>query len=141
MRIFHIFNINKDIAILTKNDGYPLYHTLYKIKNLKSDELSLGVNLYEQVASPIDLDYLDNRIYNFYRESCFYSRYRSNHSYINKYRSEKSFLTIKHSYMKLESNLAYPDFFKYLKMNPYLFACDFDNMDYFWVRDIKLLKK
>ena len=76
------------------------------------------------------------RIYNHYKECDFYSKYRFDHSYINKYRDEKSYLYVKNSYMRLDTNMEYPEFFKFLKKNHNLFVCDFDNKDYFWIESI-----
>ena len=54
MRTFHIFDVNSSIVNLTRNDSYPLFYSFLKIKNLGSADLSIGVNLYEQIATPID---------------------------------------------------------------------------------------
>ena len=136
MRTFHIFDVNSSIVNLTRNDSYPLFYSFLKIKNLGSADLSIGINLYEQIATPIDKNKFSKNIYNHYKESDFYSKYQNEHSYINKYRDEKSFLKIKNAYMKIDTNKDYPEFFKYLKKKNSLFVCDFDNKDYFWINDI-----
>lgn len=136
MRTFHIFDVNSSIVNLTRDDSYPLFYSFLKIKNLGSADLSIGVNLYEQIATPIDKNKFSKNIYNHYKESDFYSKYQNEHSYINKYRDEKSFLKIKNAYMKIDTNKDYPEFFKYLKKKNSLFVCDFDNKDYFWINDI-----
>lgn len=136
MRTFYIFNINDDIAYLMRNDQYPLFMSLNKIKNMKKSDLSLGVNIYEQIASPLDKSTISKKLYDYYRESDFYSIYQNNHSYINKYRDEKSFLYVKNTYLKLISNKENPEFFKCLKKNKKLFICDFDNKDYFYLNNI-----
>ena len=136
MRTFHIFNVNSSIALLTKNDSYPLFHSFLKIKNLSKNDLSLGINLYEQIALPFDKKKMGRRIYNHYKECDFYTKFKDEHKYINKYRNENSFLKLKNSYMKIETNREYPEFFKYLRKNNNLFVCDFDNKDYFWIKDI-----
>ena len=136
MRTFHIFNVNNSIALLTKKDAYPLFHSFLKIKNLSKSDLSLGINLFEQIATPIDKNKISKRLYNHYRECDFYIKFKNDHKYINKYRDENTELILKNSYMKIETNREYPEFFKYLKRDNNLFACDFDNKDYFWIKDI-----
>lgn len=136
MRTFHIFNINSDISNLLKDDIYPLYRSFKKIKTLNKNDLSIGINIYEQIAIPIEKEKINKRLYNHYKESCFYTKYLSRHSYINKYRDEESILKVSPSHMKLTTNMIYPEFFKYLKKNSHLFVCDFDNSDYFWLKDI-----
>lgn len=131
MRTFHIFNINPHLKNLLKDDYYPLYHSLSKIKDLKKDELSIGINIYEQVAMPFNKDKLSNALLKYYGECDFYSKFQNKHSYINKYRNEESYLRVGNAYIKLESNVSNPDFFKYLKSKHNLFVCDFENADYF----------
>ena len=105
-------------------------------QNLKNNDLSMGINLYEQIASPIDKIKYSKRLYNHYKECDFYTKFKNDHTYINKYRDEKSYLKVKSAYMKIETNREYPEFFKYLKKYHDLFVCDFDNKDYFWIKDI-----
>lgn len=136
MRTFHIFNINDSVLTLTKKDSYPLFHSFLKINNLKSDDLSLGINLYEQIAAPLDKNKITKNIYNHYKDSDFYTKFKNDHSYINKYRDEKTYLKVKNSFIKIDTNREYPEFFKYLKKNHSLFVCDFENKDYFWIDEL-----
>lgn len=136
MRTFHIFNVNNSVALLTRTDAYPLFHSFLKIKNLSNSDLSLGINLYEQIASQIDKKKYTRNIYNHYKESDFYTRFQNNHTYINKYRDEKSYLKVKNAYIRIDTNRQYPEFFKYLKKNHNLFVCDFENKDYFWLNEL-----
>ena len=136
MRTFHIFSVNSSVAILTKDDTYPLFHSFLKIKNLSNNDLSLGINLYEQIAIPIDKKKYTRNIYNHYKESDFYTKFKDSHTYINKYRDENSILKVKSAYMKVETNKEYPEFFKYLKRKNNLFVCDFENKDYFWLKEL-----
>lgn len=136
MRTFHIFNVNNSVALLTRIDAYPLFHSFLKIKNLSNSDLSLGINLYEQIASQIDKKKYTRNIYNHYKESDFYTRFQNNHTYINKYRDEKSYLKVKNAYIRIDTNRQYPEFFKYLKKNHNLFVCDFENKDYFWLNEL-----
>lgn len=135
MRTFHVFCINDSIEHLTKDDSYSLFHSFYKIRNLRQDDLSLGINIYEQIAIPIDKEKYTRNIYNHYKNSDFYSKFKNDHTYINKYRDEKSYLKVKNTYIKVDTNREYPEFFKYLKKYHSLFACDFENKDYFWIKD------
>ena len=140
MRTFHIFNVNNSVALLTRTDAYPLFHSFLKIKNLSNSDLSLGINLYEQIASQIDKKKYTRNIYKQYKKtnlhSMFYTRFQNNHTYINKYRDEKSYLKVKNAYIRIDTNRQYPEFFKYLKKNHNLFVCDFENKDYFWLNEL-----
>lgn len=136
MRTFHIFDVIDSVAILSKDDTYQLFHSFLKIKNLGENDLSLGINLYEQIASPIDRKKYTNKIYNHFKDSIFYTKFQNKHTYINKYKDEKSYLDVNSTCIKLSTNKEYPEFFKYLKKNHRFFVCDFDNKDYFWLDSI-----
>ena len=45
-------------------------------------------------------------------------------------------LIINNSHIKIKSNNLYPSFFKNLENIPYLFVCDFINMDYFFLKSV-----
>ena len=136
MRTFHIFKINPYLSNLIKDDEYVLFHSLLKIKNLKKRDLSIGIDLYEQIAVPFDINKLNKEIYKYYRECDYYSVFQNKHSYIDKYKDEESYMNIKPTYLKVISNMSNPDFLKYLKKYKNLFVCDFDNKDYFFSNEI-----
>ena len=138
MRTFHIFNINPYVENLIRDDAYPLFKSFLKIKNMSKKDLSMGINIYEQIALPIEKDKINKNIYKYYLESDFYMKYHDTHTYINKYKDEQSTLIVNSSCIKLESNMPKPDFFKCLSKKRNLFVCDFDNKDYFWINDIIL---
>lgn len=119
-----------------QNDSYPLYHSFNKIKKMNKYDLSLGINIYEQLVDPFEKNKLNKKLYDFYKECDFYTVYKNDHSYINKYRDEKSDLHVKNSYLKIITNKEIPEFFKYLKKNKNLFVVDFENKDYFFINNI-----
>lgn len=49
---------------------------------------------------------------------------------------ESTKLVIGSSHIKVKSNSMYPSLFNTLKGIPYLFVCDFQNMDYFYLKSI-----
>ena len=136
MRLFYIFSVNPYIMNLTRDEPYPLFQSFQKIKNLNNNDLSLGINIYEQIAIPMEKGKFNKQVYKYYFESDFYTMYQNKHTYINKYRDEKSFLFINNSCLRLETNKEKPEFFKLLSKNKNLFVCDFENKDYFWLSDL-----
>lgn len=136
MRKFYLFNVNDSIYNLTKDDSYSLYNSFYKIRKLNKSDLSVGINIYEQLVSPFEKSKLSKKIFDYYKECDFYTSFHNTHSYINKYRDEKSHLYVKNSYIELTSNKEIPDFFKCLKKKKNLFVIDFDNKDYFYISSL-----
>lgn len=136
MRTFYLFNISDSIYNLTRDDTFPLYHSFSKIKKLNKHDLSLGINIYDQLVTAFEKDKFSKKIYDFYKECDFYSVYKNDHSYINKYRDENSKLFVKNSYLKIITNKQVPEFFKYLKKKKNFFVVDFENKDYFYINSL-----
>lgn len=132
MRKFYIFNINYEFTILNSDNGLDLYKQMESIHNLDKDNFYNAIKLYETIAHTIDKNDLNKEIYKKYKDNYFYTKYKNTHMINNYYRKEESKLTINKAYLILESNVIKPTFLKDLK-NKCLFACDFDNKDYFWL--------
>ena len=58
----------------------------------------------------------------------------------NLYRDEVSIMKIKKSYIVINSNKNCTEFFEFLNdMDKYIFVCDFNNHDYFYINQLKIL--
>jgi len=132
MRKFYIFGINEEFNILNKDDTYDLYRQMENIKNLDKDNFYDAVRIYETIAHKIDDKKLEREIYNNHKYSYYYTKYKNIHMVNNYYKNEESKLVVNKAYLLLETNMPNSAFFEDLK-NKGLFACDFENKDYFWV--------
>lgn len=140
MRKFLIFNINDEMSILSKKNPYNIYRSLEQIYKMKRKDLNVGMNIYEQIIVPINVEKLNNELFNTYKNNNYYSKVSNKHLFYNKYRPEDSKLIINNSYMLLESDAVVPVFLKGLNKNKNLLACDFENRDYFWIDELLLCK-
>lgn len=138
MRNFYIFNIVDEIAILTRNYPYNLFRIFENIYFLNKNDFNLGLDIFEQVAVPIDKENIKKIIFNKYKDHDFYSVYQNKHCYNNLYLAEKTNLYVKSTYIYLKTNALKPFFFKELKCNKNLFVCDFENKDYFWLSKLRV---
>ena len=55
--------------------------------------------------------------------------------------NETTKLIVNNSHIKLKTNSPYPTFFKNLKNINNLFVCDFINSDYFFLRNLNVVKE
>ena len=134
MRTYYIFNINKEMSILTKDSPYMLFKFLESI-NRKSNDLYTASNLYEQIAKRFNKVIINDKIYNKYKDNEYYIHSNDYHSYYNKYRDERCNITVKNSYLICNSNNSRLELLN--SLNDYnLFVCDFENKDYFWLNEI-----
>ncbi len=136
MRTFYVFYINKEFKILTKENPYNLYKALENIYYLGGDELSLGINLFEQMAIPFKKNDVNTFIFDNFKDNDFYTMNRNKHKMYNKYRDETLNIETHFTYIKLTTNINKKSVFEKIYLNPNLFVCDFKNKDYFWVDKI-----
>ena len=69
-----------------------------------------------------------------------YLKRNDEHIINNLYKNEISIMKIKKSYIIINSNSSYTDFFPILNnLCKYLFVCDFNNQDYFYLANLKML--
>ncbi|MBQ4583572.1 MAG: sporulation inhibitor of replication protein SirA [Bacilli bacterium] len=138
MRTFYIFKINREMAVLTKDNPYNIFKSMEDIFKMTKKELSVGLNIYEQLISPINQNKVNQKIIMSYKDNDYYQKNYNVHSIFNKYKPEETKLTIKNSYLLLESNVIKPSFLKELSYDQNLFVCDFANKDYFWVDELSI---
>ena len=136
MRKFFIFNINDEMTILSKKNPYNIYKSLEQIYKMKKEDANIGMNIYEQIITPININKMNQEIFEIYKNNDYYSKVNNKHIFYNKYRPEETKLTINNSYITLESDAILPVFFKTLNKNKNLLACDFENKDYFWMDEL-----
>ncbi|MBE6148687.1 MAG: sporulation inhibitor of replication protein SirA [Firmicutes bacterium] len=135
MRTYYIFNVNKEMSILTKDSPYMLFKSFESIYQADRNDLGMASNLYEQLASKFNKNILNQKIVNEYRDNQHYMYTKDRHTYYNKYKDETCNLTVKNSYIICNSNNSRLELLKRLSgFN--LFACDFENKDYFWLDEI-----
>ena len=136
MRIYYIFSIKEDIYEITRNDPQKLYEALENVHVTSSSNLPLSLKTYEKLINPLDKRNLDLLIKSINEDNMNYMCFNNTHLINDFYTSENTKLILNNTYMKLKSNASFPSFFKDMKKIPFLFVCDFVNMDYFYLNEI-----
>ncbi len=136
MRTFYIFYINKEFKILTKDNPYNLYKALENIYYFDKDDMYTGMNIFDQVAIPFKKEEVNDYIFNNFKDNDFYMMNKNKHKFFNKYRDEKILIKTNLTHIYLKTNMSNKYVFENININPNLFACDFQNNDYFWVDNI-----
>ena len=135
MRTFYIFKISKEMSVLLKDVPYNLYRSLEGIYLLDKANASYGKELLDNLIVPIDKLKYNKLIYDKNKDNDFYMKVGDNHKILNKYRKEETNIIVKNSHILLKTNIISKDLKKYLPLNE-LFACDFENKDYFWLEQL-----
>ena len=112
-----------------------LFKSFESIYKSGRSDLFIASNLYDQIASKFNREIVNKIIYDGFKENQFYIHTKNSHLYYNKYRDETCNIEIKNSYMICTCKNSHFDLLK--KLNGYsLFACDFENKDYFWLDEV-----
>ena len=140
MRIYYVFDIRSEYVDLYKETPNSLYNVLHQLYYMRKKDLEYGFNMFKQLANRIDKDELDKNIFLKLHNKMTYVKKGDNHIINNLYKDEVSALKVKYSYILINTNKSYTDFFNTLALdNRNFFVCDFINNDYFFLSNIKIL--
>lgn len=140
MRIYYVFDIRSEYVDLYREAPNSLYNVLHQLYYMRKKDLEYGFNMFKQLANRIDKDDLDKNIFLKLHSKMTYVKKKDNHIINNLYKDEISALKVKHSYILINTNKSYTDFFNVLALdNRNYFVCDFINNDYFFLSNIKIL--
>ncbi len=140
MRIYYVFDIRSEYVDLYKETPNSLYNVLHQLYYMRKKDLEYGFNMFKQLANRIDKDELDKNIFLKLHNKMTYVKKGDNHIINNLYKDEVSALKVKYSYILINTNKSYTDFFNTLALdNRNYFVCDFINNDYFFLSNIKIL--
>jgi len=140
MRIYFVFKIKGEYIDLYKDTPSTLYNILNQMYYMKRGELGYGFNLFNQIIELIDKNDLDKYLYVTMHTKMKYTKKGEDHILNNLYKDEVSILKVNKSYILINSNKSYTEFFSLLnKYNSSFFVCDFNNNDYFFLTSANLL--
>lgn len=136
MRIYYIFLIKKEVYEITKNKPENLYKLLESIYLLNNDDVVLGFKMFDKICKVIPKKNLNKLIKDTCIEDLTYTTVGNTHIINDFLNNETTKLIMNNSHIKIKSNTMYPTFFRTLESIPYLFVCDFVNMDYFYLKNV-----
>ena len=135
MRTFFIFKIKRELTILMKETPYNLYKTIEDLYYLDSLNTGVSFKIYQSLFDRIDVQYINKKIINLFKDNHFYNYYNNIHYIDNKYKPENSILKVYKSHIILKSNCIKPSFLINYLNTDNLFVCDFNNKDFFWLNE------
>lgn len=104
---------------------------LLNLKNLKAYDFSYGIKIFKEICAPFSVKLINN-----------YINKKINHIRINNKiikidsRFEETYLMINYSHVVVKTSVNMPEIMRILNIyNKGIFVCDFDNVDYFWLKD------
>lgn len=140
MRIYYVFNIKEEYIKLYNDSPSSLYNVLYQLYYLRRKDIEYGFNMFKQLTNKIDNFKIDKDIFLKMHDKMTYVKKGANHVINNLYKDEISVLKVKKAYILINCNKNYTEFFNILfEENKNFFVCDFNNNDYFFLSNIKML--
>ena len=136
MRTFYIFQINKELAILTKDCPINLYKTMEQIYYLNPKDAKEAYKIFASLAEELNKKEINLKLFEIYRHNQGYTKFNNRHMLCNYYTDESTELTVNNIHLIIKSSMQNPCFLNDLKETKNLFVCDFINKDYFWLDQI-----
>jgi len=134
MRVYFIFDIKDEFVNLYNGNERALFNILRQIYLMNNYEVEYGYNLFNQLINRVNKSDLDRYIYLKFHQSIPYSKRGDIHIYNNLYRDEISRLTVKKTYIRLESEQVISSFFSILNIyNKNYFVCEFKYQECFFL--------
>ena len=135
MRTFYLFEIKDNILKNYKNNYEELYKLLESIHYLKTEDIILGYNIFNNLVKPIKKNQYNDYIKRNNIENECYICYNYTHTMNDFYNNESTKMIINNSHIRIKSNKNIPSFFYDIRKLKNIFVCDFNNHDYFLLEE------
>lgn len=127
METYYIFNIKKEIYEIYKSNPKSLYKILFNLKNMKKQDVNLGLSIYNEICNIINKKKITK-----YINLLPVIKTKS-----NKYLINKNMIIINPSRIIMKTNEINEDIIYTLNnYNKNLFMCNFKKNEYYWLNEI-----
>ena len=135
MRTYYLFEVKEGVLRNYKNNYEELYGLLESINSLKTEDIVLGYNLFDRLVTPLKKGELNDYIRDNYINNENYICFDSTHTINDFYYNETTKMIINNSHIKIKTNKNTPSFFFDIRKFPNMFVCDFENRDFFLLKE------
>lgn len=140
LKIYYIFNIRRNVYDLYKSTPSVLYNFFYQLYVSNKEDLNIANSVFKEIANKYNKEFLDLKIYIKMHNKYKYLKKGENHIINDLFKNEISIMKVKNSYIVINSNNAYTEFFSILgNFYKECLVCDFNNQKYFYLTSIKTL--
>ena len=131
MRKYYLFIIKDEYYNKYQYSPYILYKALYYLYKMNKYDLENGLYLYNKICNIVGKTVILNYIKNKFE----YKNYSDKIIRLNSV-LEKTYIQVNYSCIIVMSNINHPYIFKILNIyNKNIFVCDFNNRDYFFLKE------
>ncbi len=136
MRTFFIFNIKDEFLKLTMESPFNLYKSLEHIYLLNKKDSFMAFKMFESLVDPVNIRKTNSILFDNNKKNDKYMKYINKHMINDYYFDEETILLVKNTHLLMKTTSNNPRFLKDLKGFNNMFVCDFENKDYFWLKNI-----
>lgn len=136
MRTYYIFKINDELKTMYNKKSNNIYKLLNSIRLSRIEDKERVNKLYKRITKTINKKLVNDYIVRNHLNDFYYKKIGIYHELSNEI--ENSILIVNNTYIKIVTNNNLSTFFKDLySINDNYFLIDFDNVDYFYLEDLK----
>ena len=129
MKRYHLFILKRETVKLSQRNSNILYLLLKNLYELNEKDLIYGISVYHQLCMPINKKLLIN-----YMIDKVPSLKKSPDTFKILSFFENTKVTINYSNILVTTDVDTPEIYKIFNIyNDSIFACDFENNNYFWL--------
>ena len=126
--------IQKDFYEVYKNNSFVLYKTLENLWNIKKNDFSYGLSLYDALCQTFDVDLLNRYFKGKYKNQIISKGNR--HMFFNYEKKYYVLIELHYSCTIVLTNINMPNILRDFNFyNRMIFVCDFINEDFFWLNN------
>ena len=132
---YYLFNIEKDTKVLFKNNAYYLFDTLNRIYKTDLRNVNYNYLVLSDLVNEIPKLKMNTYLFDYYKNNDFYLKFKDKHVINNVLSRENSELILNNLFVKIISSIDDPSFLKTLNGTGDWFVRDFNNLNYFWLKN------
>lgn len=134
MRKYYLFVIRNDVYKIYKNHGLSLYKILENLYTMKNTDINYGLSLYNSMCQTINVEIINHYLTHKFRNKIISKKNR--HIIKGTNRLDMILIEVNYSCMIILTSLNFPKILQNFNYyNNHIFVCDFQNQDFFWLRD------
>jgi len=125
LRTFYVFKLKKNYTNIAASKPNNIYIMLKSIYSYKKKDIIVAFNLFDELCSPINIEFLNKYIYDKLKNNDSYTKFKNVHMFHDYFTDEESKMSVLKSHIKIKSTKENNIFINNISYLTNLFVCDF----------------
>ncbi len=132
---YYLFNIDQDLKKIFQNNNYYLFDTLKHVYNTNLKNLNYNFLILNDLVTEIPKLQMNTYLFDSYKDNDYYLKFKDRHVINNVLDHESTELILNNLFIKITTSAETPSFLKEISATGNWFVCDFNNCNYFWLKN------